>query len=293
MEQFIGKKFNLKKVLIVIIILMIVIIAAVATIVILKNKSQLIDTSAEPENENVENSVASEENVIDTNTIQAPVKDEGWKVEKTKGVIYLTFDDGPSLDITPQILDILKEENVKATFFVINYSSNKEALVKREVEEGHSIGIHGYSHKYKEIYVSEDVYMENVNKMQSKIEETTGVKTTITRFPGGSSNTISKFNKGIMTRLTKKVEEAGYKYYDWNVDSDDAGSAKNKNQVYNNVTKNLSLERSNVVLMHDFSNNTKTLDALKDIIEYGKSNGYEFKKITADSSLTMHHKIYN
>ena len=175
------------------------------------------------------------------------------------GVIYLTFDDGPSSSITPKILDILKTKNVKATFFVLNYNSSLEYLIKREYNEGHSIGIHGYSHSYSEIYKSDDAFMNNVTKLQKKIAATTGYSPTIIRFPGGSSNTVSRnYNKGIMSRLSKTVVNAGFKYYDWNVSSGDAGEAQNSTQVYDNVVKSLSKSRSNVVLMHDFGGNTKT-----------------------------------
>lgn len=210
------------------------------------------------------------------------------KVNDEKGVIYLTFDDGPTNSSTPKILDILKKHGVKATFFILNYNSNTEKLVKREVAEGHSIGIHGYSHDYKKIYTSEDAYMKNLDKLQAKIYKSTGVKTTITRFPGGSSNTISKFNPGIMKRLSKLVVQKGYTYYDWNVDSNDAGGAKNAESVYKNVTKGLSKKWRNIVLMHDFSGNSKTIDALERIIEYGKENGYTFKAITANTKMMQH-----
>ena len=215
------------------------------------------------------------------------------KVNPSKnGVIYLTFDDGPSANTTPKILDILKKQNVKATFFILNYSSANEYLVKRIVDEWHSIGIHGYSHNYKEIYTSEKNYLENLDKLQEKIKKTTGVTTNITRFPGGSSNTVSKFNKGIMTRLTKLVEAKGYKYYDWNIESGDSGGAKTKEDVYNNVIKYLSKKRANVVLMHDFSSNNKTINALNDIINYGKNNGYTFEAIN-DETPTIHHRVNN
>lgn len=223
--------------------------------------------------------------------ITEPKKEEEQQVAPStntndgKSVIYLTFDDGPSRSITPYILDILKEENVKATFFVINFDSNEEYLIKRIVNEGHSIGIHGYSHNYKEIYKSVDGYMDNVRKLQSKIKNLTGITTIITRFPGGSSNTVSRFNPGVMTRLTKEVLKQGFKYYDWNVGSGDSGGAKKKEQVYNNVTKGLKKGRRNVVLMHDFSGNKKTLNALKDIIEYGKKKGYSFDRITENTPM--------
>jgi len=207
---------------------------------------------------------------------------------KKAGVIYLTFDDGPTTSSTPKILDILKKHNVKATFFILNYNSNTEYLVKREIAEGHSVGIHGYSHEYKKIYKSVDTYMENLSKLQTKIYQSTGIKTTITRFPGGSSNTISRFNPGIMTTLAKEVVNKGYQYYDWNVDSNDAGGARNSNTVYKNVTKELQKNRGNVVLMHDFSGNNKTIGALEKIIEYGKKNGYTFKAITPDTPMVRH-----
>lgn len=205
------------------------------------------------------------------------------------GVIYLTFDDGPSLDITPKILDILKEENVKATFFVINYGENKENLIKRIVQEGHTIGIHGYSHEYKEIYVSDEAFMNNIKKLQEKIKNTTGINTKYTRFPGGSSNTISrKYSPGIMTRLTQKVIEQGYKYYDWNVSVEDAGSSKTTQEVYNRYVKELVHSRANIVLMHDFGGNEKTLNALRDMIAYGKENGYTFEKIDDNTPMITH-----
>lgn len=204
------------------------------------------------------------------------------------GVIYLTFDDGPSTNTTPKILDILKSKNVKATFFILNYNSAGEALVKREVAEGHTVAIHGYSHDYSSIYQSVDTYMNNITKLQEKIRTSTGYNATITRFPGGSSNTVSKYNPGIMTKLCKEVVNRGYKYFDWNVSSEDAGGAKTSDDVYNNVIKGLKKSRANVVLMHDFSNNAKTVNALSSIIDYGIQNGYTFKNITESTPMITH-----
>lgn len=209
--------------------------------------------------------------------------------ENKEGVIYLTFDDGPSLDITPKVLDILKEENIKATFFVLNYEQSKEGLIKRIVQEGHTIGIHGYSHVYKDIYFSDDAYMNNIYKLQEKIKNTTGITTKYTRFPGGSSNTVSKkYSSGIMTRLTKRVLEEGYKYYDWNVSVEDAGSSKTSEEVYNRFVNGLSDTRANIVLMHDFTGNNKTLDVLRDMIHYGKENGYTFESIDEKTPMIIH-----
>ena len=206
-----------------------------------------------------------------------------------KGVIYLTFDDGPSTTITPQILDILKKKGVKATFFVLNYNGEIENLIKREYEEGHTVAIHGYSHNYSTIYKSIDSYLNNIAIMQEKLKNTLGTYITITRFPGGSSNTVSrKYCPGIMTSLCYEMVNRGYTYFDWNVDSDDAGHAKTSDDVYRNVTSRLSKEQSNVVLMHDFSGNTKTLNALEAIIDYGLENGYTFEPITNETQMVTH-----
>lgn len=197
------------------------------------------------------------------------------------GVIYLTFDDGPTTSITPHILDILKQKGVKATFFIINYNSNTESLVKRIVEEGHTIAIHGGSHEYSKVYSSAESYLSGIDSMKEKIKKTTGVETNIVRFPGGSSNTVSrKYCKGVMTTLTNEVIKRGYRYFDWNVASGDSGDVHTAKAVYKNVTKGLKNTRSNVVLMHDFGGNTKTVEALPNIIDYGLKNGYTFDKIT-------------
>lgn len=236
----------------------------------------------------VKDSSENEERIARIIRLKEPPKESGKMNQKNgQSILSLTFDDGPSLDITPKILDILKQENVKATFFILNYDKNKEFLVKRIVEEGHTVAIHGYSHNYKEIYQSVDTYLENLNKLQKKIKETTGVTTTLSRFPGGSSNTVSRYNPGIMTKLTKTVIEKGYQYFDWNVSSGDAGGAKTKKEVYQNVISGLKKNRNNVVLMHDFAKNKKTLEALPSIIQYGKTNGYQFEKLTENTPMIV------
>ncbi len=209
------------------------------------------------------------------------------------GTIYLTFDDGPSSTITPKLLDILKEKGVKATFFVINHSDSLDYLIKREYNEGHVVAIHSYSHDYAKIYSSEEAYFQDLQKMSDKIERLTGVKSKIIRFPGGSSNTVSKkYNTGIMTRLTEEVLNRGYHYFDWNVSSGDSGDAKTKEAVYNNVIKGLSKNKANIILMHDFESNYKTLNAISDIIDYAKKNGYEFKTIDMSTQM-VRHKVNN
>ena len=206
-----------------------------------------------------------------------------------KGTIYLTFDDGPSSSITPKLLDILKQKGVKATFFVINHSSNLDYLIKREYNEGHAVALHSYTHNYKTVYTSVDGYFNDLKKISDKVEKLTGNKSMIIRFPGGSSNTVSrKYKTGIMKTLTKEVVARGYHYFDWNVSSGDAGGAKTKNDIYKNVTKGLRKGRAIIVLIHDFENNYKTLNAISDIIDYGKKNGYEFLTIDMTTKMVKH-----
>ena len=211
--------------------------------------------------------------------------------KQTGGIIYLTFDDGPSRSITPKVLDILKEENVKATFFVIHHDKSLNQYIKRAYEEGHTIALHSYTHNYKKIYASVDAYFEDLNKIREEVHNITGHYANIIRFPGGSSNTVSKFNPKIMTTLAKQVEEKGFIYFDWNISSGDAGGAKTKNDIYNNVIRSLT-RGTNIVLMHDKENNYITLNALKDIIQYAKIKGYKFERIT-EGTKQIHHPINN
>lgn len=203
--------------------------------------------------------------------------------------IYLTFDDGPSYTITPYILDILKEENIKATFFVAGYSSGLDSLIKRAFDEGHSIGVHTASHSYGQIYSSLNNYLNDFNYENERIKNITGSYTKIFRFPGGSSNTVSAFNPGIMSYLTSYMTNQGYKYYDWNLSSGDAsGINYSAEGIYNNVVRNLKPNQLNMVLMHDLGNKYSTLYSLRNIIKYGKDHGYEFKKITYDTPQIRH-----
>lgn len=208
--------------------------------------------------------------------------------------LYLTFDDGPSSDVTPRILDILKQNNAKATFFILNYSESNKDIVGRAIREGHTIGIHGYSHDYAKIYANDEAFMQNVYRLHDKLMEDFGYDAKLVRFPGGSSNTIScDYNQGIMTRLAKRLESEGFAYFDWNISSGDAsGNNIAQSKIYRNVTKGMFGEGHNVVLMHDTSYKVTTADALQDIISYAKANGYELLPLTVDTK-PCHHGIAN
>ena len=204
------------------------------------------------------------------------------KVIVSNGVIYLTFDDGPNSGTTDVILDILKEEGVKATFFVTN--KGPDELIKREFDEGHTVALHTASHDYAIVYASDESYFNDLNQVSERVKRITGQESKIIRFPGGASNTISRrYSSGIMSRLTQEVLNRGYKYYDWNISSGDAGGTTLASGVYGNVISGLSHDRPNMVLMHDIK--THTRDALRDIIRYGKNNGYRFERITMDTEM--------
>ena len=206
----------------------------------------------------------------------------------TGGVIYLTFDDGPSQH-TLRLLDVLEKYNVKATFFVVGTAG--VGYLDEIAAGGHSLAIHSNTHDYGKIYANEEAFFKDLYAIRDTIYQRTGVLTTLMRFPGGSSNMVSKqYNVGIMTRLTKAVEEQGFQYFDWNVDSKDAGGAKTADEVYHNVINGCKNKKASVVLQHDIHG--YSVDAVERIIQWGLANGYTFEALTP-SSPTAHHPINN
>lgn len=203
--------------------------------------------------------------------------------------IYLTFDDGPG-PYTAQLLDVLAKYKVKATFFVTNGFPNYQYLIAREAAEGHAVGVHSYTHEYYTIYASEEAYMEDFNYMEDIICKQTGSYTNLFRFPGGSSNTVSSFNPGIMTRLTRGMENMGYCFYDWNVASGDAGEVKTSEAVYKNVTEGCVGKQAAVVLQHDIKD--FSVNAVENIILWGLNNGYVFRALD-EGCYNAHHGVNN
>lgn len=206
--------------------------------------------------------------------------------EKT---IYLTFDDGPG-PYTGDLLDILSYYNVKATFFVTCLNSKYEDEIGRAYNEGHSIGVHTATHNYYEIYASENAFFDDFYLVEDLIYEQTGEYTELCRFPGGSSNTVSSFNPGIITRLARSLTDMGYRYFDWNVSSGDAGETTSRDQVAENVIAGCSGKTASVVLQHDIKD--YSVAAVEEIIVWGLSNGYTFRALDITSP-EAHHKIAN
>lgn len=211
--------------------------------------------------------------------------------EYSKNIVYLTFDDGPS-ENTPKILDILKKNNVKATFFVTAQYPKYASYMKDEKEQGHTVALHTYTHDYEKVYKSEKAYFDDLKKIQDYAKKHTGEESHLIRFPGGSSNTVSaNYSQGIMSKLTKSVIDKGYQYFDWNVTSSDASGW---GVPANDIAKSACVDWGGnlVILMHDTSGKETTVQALPKIIKYYKDRGYEFRALTEDS-FPAHHGVNN
>ncbi len=203
---------------------------------------------------------------------------EKIKEEENLKIAYLTFDDGPSGN-TPKILDILKQKDITATFFVIGNPDMKDTY-KRIVDEGHALGNHTYGHDYNKIYKSPETFFADVDKLNDLLEEATGQRTKILRFPGGSNNTVSRHagGSGIMSVMIDAVVGDGYRYFDWNVDSQDASKAKqSKDVIVKSVLNGANSTNKAVILMHDAAAKTTTVDALPEIIDGLTQKGFIFR----------------
>lgn len=211
------------------------------------------------------------------------------EVNDEEKVIYLTFDDGPS-ENTKEILDILAKYNVKATFFITGEDKNHRDLIKTAYDAGHTIGLHTYSHNYSEVYASVDAYFKDLEKIGELAKEQLGFVPCFIRFPGGASNMVSaQYCKGIMSKLVDMVQEKGYQYYDWNLDSGD-GAGQGKDELI----KNSQTDKINHVMLlcHDAGAKHETVEALPSIIEYYQQKGYEFRPIDRESYV-VHHGVNN
>ncbi|MEG0962570.1 MAG: polysaccharide deacetylase family protein [Lachnospiraceae bacterium] len=212
--------------------------------------------------------------------------DHNQKKEGQRQKVYLTFDDGPS-ENTTKILDILKERNIKATFFVIGKEDEEsKALYQRIVAEGHTLGMHSFTHKYSIIYDSLDAFSEDVSHLQSFLAEITGVEPSIMRFPGGSSNKVSNTD---MTEFIRYLNKKGIDYYDWNVASGDATSqAYTAEELVQNVLKDVVRYDTSIVLMHDTAAKGTTVDALNPMIDQLQALDVELLPINDNTRLIQH-----
>lgn len=204
--------------------------------------------------------------------------------------IYLTFDDGPSVN-TKKILDVLDKYEVKATFFVTGYQAEKHPEWYKEiVDRGHTIGMHSYTHVYNDIYSSKEAFMDDVERITKYVEETTGVKSRLYRFPGGSSNHVSKVS---MHELCELIQGNGFEYFDWNVTSQDANTpSPDKNAIVSNVLAGIEKNEDCIILMHDAAEKNSTVEALSEIIEeLQKREDIVILPITDDTEVVQHLNI--
>lgn len=219
--------------------------------------------------------------------MQSYEDDTASETEDGERKVYLTFDDGPSGN-TGEILDILAEYDVKATFFVVGKEEERyQPLYKRIVEEGHTLAMHSYSHKYSEIYQSKESFVEDLTKLQEFLYDTTGVWCRYCRFPGGSSNTVSSVD---MHDLIAYLEEQDMSYFDWNVSSGDASSAYiSPDAIVRNSTSKLQNFQEAIILLHDASDKDSTVEALPRLIE--QIQAMEDTKILpiTDDTEAIHH----
>lgn len=214
--------------------------------------------------------------------------DWNYKASSEK-VVYLTFDDGPSVN-TQKVLDILDKYNIKATFFVTGLNPDYFNMIKVAYDEGNTIGLHTYSHDYAKVYASTAAYYADLDKIGAVVKDQIGYIPCFVRFPGGSSNTVSaSYTKGIMTTLSRDLPTRGYQYYDWNCSSGD-GSDHTAADLVSYAT---SCDYNNIILIcHDANGKATTVEALPAIIEYYEALGYTFKPIDR-TSMVPHHKIAN
>ncbi len=214
--------------------------------------------------------------------VTAPVDADAPEQEEKR--VFLTFDDGPSVT-TETVLDILQEKDVPATFFVVAAENNQDylPLIQRAVEEGHQIALHSGSHEYKKIYASTAAYWADIKDLREKISPYVAVEAVHwLRFPGGSTNTVShKYGgSGIMKSLKAQAKEKGYQYVDWNVCANDAiGGRPSAGEIYQNVIQEAKDKSTCVVLMHDTKATKTTAEALPDIIDWFRQQGYRFCRI--------------
>jgi len=202
-------------------------------------------------------------------------------------VIYLTFDDGPG-KYTDKLLEILAKYDVKATFFTCVNGQPK--MVTKIHEAGHTVAIHCRNHDYNKIYASEEAYFDDLFYMQDAIYECTGVRTTMVRFPGGSSNQASSFNPGIMTRLTEQVEQIGFQYFDWNVSSSDT-RIKDTEQILENMISGVKNRNYSIILQHA-EVKEHSVNAVEDFIIWALENGYRFLALD-ETSPRAYHRVAN
>ena len=265
-----------------------------------KNKEQIIKKAQEEQNiieeekqariqaeeqEKLEQEKTEQQARMQTNTTsfteeQMQIIENIYNAPEGEKRVFLTFDDGPTQAVTPFILDLLKQENIKATFFVLgNRVKANPELIKREFEEGHYIANHGHTHKYSTIYQNPQTVLDEYNYTEQCIQEALGINnfnSKVFRFPGGSNG---GYYNSIKQEAKELLKENNIAYLDWNCLSKDAEGANTKEQLLQNVIDTAGTKNSLVILMHDASDKILTYETLPEVIKYLRENGYTFMNL--------------
>jgi peptidoglycan/xylan/chitin deacetylase (PgdA/CDA1 family) len=233
----------------------------------------------------MENELAKEDTSSQTSTEEVPdytrmypnlytVYSVPKEMEEDRKIAYLTFDDGPS-ENTFKVLDILEEKDIKATFFIVGSAikKNNEGSLERMLHEGHTIGIHTYSHMCNEIYCSVERFLDDFNTVYQQIYDITGERVNIYRFPWGSNN---GYSKNIKDALMDEMERRGFTCYDWNVDTNDSVGKPSSYSILRNIRRDIKNQDQPIILMHDSSINDLSVQMLPDVIKLLEELGYEF-----------------
>lgn len=207
---------------------------------------------------------------------------EGSLPAEGQKTVYLTYDDGPSA-MTAEILDVLKEKEVPATFFVIGATTDRgKALYQRILDEGHAIGLHTYSHRYQQIYESADAFLEDYQKLSDHLAEVAGVEPDICRFPGGSVNNIA--DPAILKEIKAELSDEGIVWFDWNaLAKDDGASATPAEEMFENILESAGDSEELVILMHDDALRSTAAECTAMLIDHYRELGYAFGKLTAET----------
>lgn len=288
-----SKKWIFWTILIAIIVIGIAIFGGMKTAeYVAKQKEQKLaqESESNSQNKDANNGKVNEESKNLNEEQQNATNQKGLTKEQLKAidniydskekVAFLTFDDGPSSNVTPKILDVLKKEDIKATFFVLGtmVKANPEVL-RREYEEGHYIANHSYSHVYSKVYANENKPLEEYNKTNKLIQEALGdsnYQSNIFRFPGGS---VGGYYDKLKQKAKKKFQEKGISYLDWNCLTNDSDGAETKQAIMQNLKETSKGKKSLVILMHDAPNKDLTAKTLPDVIKYLKDQGYSFQNM--------------
>ena len=282
------RKLNKKRITILIIVLLIIFFLILyfvmknnfkKEIAIEKNNETQINNILEENIIEEQNEVGKKYNFEMLNAEEFERFDNIYKTSDPKR-IFLTFDDGPTIQVTPYILDLLKNEDIKATFFVLgNRVDANPELVKREYEEGHFIANHGYSHKYSAIYASTDAVIDEYYKTNQSIRDAIGNQEYNSLAFGFTGGSVGGYYDSLKRATKQILREKGIVSIDWNALIGDSEGLKTKEKLLNRFYETMKNQSSVVLLMHDAADKILTYETLPEIISYCRENGYEFKSL--------------